>query len=72
MEQGATTIASTGKDPLASGAEISSTGQEKFARDFKSAAFLPVSRKRVFSPERLRITWISTPGRHNLCKSLSG
>ena len=27
-----------------------------------SAAFFPVSRNNVFSPDRVRIKWISTPG----------
>ena len=53
IEQGDITIPSVRKDPLASGAEMSSIGHEKSASNFKSEAFLPVSKKRVFSPERL-------------------
>jgi len=43
IEQGAIIIPSVPKDPLASGAEISSTGQEKSTSALRSAAFLPVS-----------------------------
>jgi hypothetical protein len=55
IEQGVIIIPSVRNDPLAIGADISSSGQEYPARAFRSAALFPVSRNSVFSPARERI-----------------